>query len=482
MSALEHLPGRSMRSSIAALAVLPILALARAAPQTAARENVVLLWNQAALQAIQAARTSPPIAARALAVAHTCMFDAWAAYDDVAVGTRLGGSLRRPKPEHTTANKEKAVSFAAYRALVDLLPSQKMMKFDPLMDELGFDSSDTSSDVQTPSGIGNVACRAVLDFRHHDGANQLGDLHPGAYSDYTGFTPANTAEVLADPNRWQPLLVNGVPQRWLLPHWGMVAPFGSSSIAQFRDEVLSQGPDVYRTAGYWKQALDVVELSGELGDRQKVIAEYWADGFTTVTPPGHWNLFAQDVSRRDAHTLDDDVKLFFTLNNALMDSSIAVWDVKRCTDSIRPLTVVRALLATREIRAWAGPGLGVKNIYGRDFRSFIQTPPFGSYVSGHSALSAAAAEILKRFTGSDHLGESFTVEPGSSLVEPGLTPSAPVTLSWETFSEAADQAGMSRRYGGIHFEKDDVVGRALGRRVGSAVWDKALTYIDGTAR
>ncbi len=463
------------------LAVLPILALSLAAPPAAARDNVVLVWNQAALQAIQAARTPPPIAARALAIAHTCMFDAWAAYDDVAVGTKFGGSLRRPKSERTSINKEKAVSFAAYRALVDLLPSQKMMKFDPLMDQLGFDSSDNSTDVQTASGIGNVACRAVLDFRHHDGANQLGDLHSGAYSDYTGFTPANTAEVLGDPNRWQPLLVNGVPQRWLLPHWGMVIPFGLRSTAQFRDEVLSQGPDVYRTAGYWKQALEVVELSGELGDRQKVIAEYWADGFTTVTPPGHWNVFAQDVSRRDAHTLDDDVKLFFILNNALMDSSIVTWDVKRCTDSIRPVTVIRSLLGSREIHAWAGPGLGVRNIYGSDFTSYIPTPPFGSYISGHSALSAAAAEILKRFTGSDHFGASFTADPGSSLVEPGLTPSTPVTLSWETFSEAADQAGMSRRYGGIHFEKDDVVGRALGRRIASEVWTKAMTYINGAA-
>ncbi len=464
------------------LAVILIFALARAAPQTAARDNVVLLWNEAALQAIQAARTPPPVAARALAIAHTCMFDAWAAYDDVAVGTRLGGSLRRPKSEHTIANKEKAISFAAYRALVDLLPSQKMMKFDPLMDQLRFDSSDDSSDLETPSGIGNAACRAVLDFRHHDGANQLGDLHPVAYSDYTGFTPANTAEVLANPNRWQPLLVNGVPQRWLLPQWGLVAPFLSSSIAPFRDEVLSQGPYLYRTAGFWQQALDVVQLSGELRDRQKAIAEYWADGVTTVTPPGHWNLFAEDVSRRDGHSLDDDVKLFFALNNALMDTSIATWDVKRCTDSIRPVTVVRALMGSREIRAWAGPGLGVKNIYGRDFTSYLPTPPFGSYISGHSALSAAAAEILKRFTASDRFVASFTVEPGSSLIEPGLTPSAPVTISWETFSDAADQAGMSRRYGGIHFEKDDLVGRTLGRRVGGAVWTRAMTYIDGTAR
>jgi hypothetical protein len=95
---------------------------------------------------------------------------------------------------------------------------------EPLMDSLGFKTSDASEDLHTPAGIGNRACSAVLDFRHQDGANQLGNQHSGAYSDYTGFTPANTAEVFNDQNRWQPLLVNGVPQRWLLPQWSMVTP------------------------------------------------------------------------------------------------------------------------------------------------------------------------------------------------------------------------------------------------------------------
>ncbi len=79
----------------------------------------------------------------------------------------------------------------------------------------------------------NLACGAVVTFRYHDGSNQLGDMHPGAYSDYSGFTPANTLEVLRDPNRWQPLLVNGVAQRWLLPQWGLVKPFAEANL-QFR--------------------------------------------------------------------------------------------------------------------------------------------------------------------------------------------------------------------------------------------------------
>ena len=450
------------------------------AAQTIPRDNVVVRWNQALLLAIQNTRTSPPVAARAMAIVHTCMFDAWAAYDEVAIGTRLGGKLRRPPAERTVANKETAMSVAAYKALEDLFPGQIVSVADPLIEGLHLSSSESPDDIRTPRGIGNAACSAVLEFRHHDGANQLGDRSPGAYSDYTGYTPANTLGVLADRNRWQPLAVNGTAQRWLLPHWGWVTPFGLSSGAQFRTMLLQPGPARYPSAEYLKQALDVVDLSAHLGDREKVIAEYWADGPSSVTPPGHWMVFAQHVSRRDHHGLDDDVNLFFILSNALMDAGIAAWDVKRCVDLVRPVTVVRALMSTRQMRAWSGPGLGVRTIYGKDFRSYLPTPPFASYVSGHSAFSAAGAEVLKRFTGSDRFGESFTYEPGKSLIEVGLTPSVPVTLVWPSFSEAAEQAGLSRRYGGIHFEEDDLAGRTLGRVVADQVWDKAWTFISGT--
>ena len=109
------------------------------------------------------------------------------------------------------------------------------------------------------------------------------------------------------------------------------------------------------------------------------------------------------------------------------------------------------------------------------------TPPFPEYISGHSAFSAAAAEILKRFTGSDNFGGSVTLPAGSSRVEPGLTPQSDVTLSWATFSDAADQAGISRRYGGIHFQQGDLDARATGRQAAQKCWDKANAYINGTA-
>ncbi|HEY6267597.1 MAG TPA: hypothetical protein VIX11_04815 [Candidatus Acidoferrum sp.] len=110
------------------------------------------------------------------------------------------------------------------------------------------------------------------------------------------------------------------------------------------------------------------------------------------------------------------------------------------------------------------------------------TPPFPDYVSGHSTYSAAAARILMLWTGSERFGESVTLPRGSSKIEPGVTPAQPVTLKWETFEEAANEAGMSRRYGGIHFARADLAGRQLGRLVADKVWPKTQNYFDGTAR
>src|SRR5215470_15932615 len=101
-----------------------------------AQDNIVLRWDEAMLQAVRNTRFGPPMTARALAISHTCMYDAWADYDPIAVGAQLGATLRRPVSEQTLANKQKAISYAAYRAMVDLFPTQKML-FDNLMNSLG---------------------------------------------------------------------------------------------------------------------------------------------------------------------------------------------------------------------------------------------------------------------------------------------------------------------------------------------------------
>jgi hypothetical protein len=148
--------------------------------------NLAIRWNNAALQGIRDAKLVAPVVARALAIVYSCMYDAWSAYDERAVGTQLGGALRRPASERTLANKEQAIRYAAYRALLDVLPVGTGSVYIPLMKQLGYDPSDDSTDIETPTGIGNVACAAVLEYRHHDKSNQLGDLAQGPYSEWTG--------------------------------------------------------------------------------------------------------------------------------------------------------------------------------------------------------------------------------------------------------------------------------------------------------
>ena len=475
-------PRRSRRRSW----LLPLAGAGFAAGLSAQTlDNAVLLWDEAVLDGIRATKPGPTIAARALAVAHTAMYDAWTAYDPIALPTERHRSWKRPAAEATAANKSRAVSFAGYRAVKDLFPAQSAA-YDALMDQQGYDRFDDSTDTATAAGVGNAAAAAVLEFRHRDGSNQLGDLAPGAYSDTSGYAPINTAFVVNDPNRWQPLAIAQggrlVIQEFTTPHWGQVTPFAMALGSALRP---AAGPPLYPDPRYKEEADEVIALSAGLTDQHKVLAEYFADGPSSEFPPGHWAHFAQFVSRRDAHTLDQDVKLFFALGNALLDASICGWDAKRHFDYVRPVTAIRFLYAGQMIQAWGGPYQGTKTILGETWRPYqipnVVTPPFPEFFSGHSIFSAAAAEVLKSFTGSDAFGYSARIPAGSSPAEPGAVPAADLTLSWPTFSDAANDAGMSRRYGGIHFKSGDLAGRALGRVAGAAALAKAQSYFEGSA-
>jgi hypothetical protein len=457
-----------------------------AAYTTIAPDTLIIQWNNAVLQMIRETKPGPPIAARALAIVHTCIYDAWAAYDAVAAGTRLGATLRRPAAEHTLANKHKAVSYAAYRALADLYP-HAVSRFDAIMHKLNYAPADTSIDSSAPAGVGNVAARAVLTFRHKDGANQLGDLHTGPYSDYSSYVPVNTPDKINDPNLWQPLRVPDGHKGYVIQKYGtaccgLIAPFAMTSCAQFRPVL---APARYPSAHYVEQAQQMLDYSANLTDEQKAIAEYWADSPSTVLPPGHWNLFAQFVAQRDGYNLDQNVKLFFILTNAVFDAGIAAWDCKRYYNSVRPVTAIHYLFSGKRVRAWAGPDKGTRTIDGKNWQPYQQatvvTPAFPEYVSGHSCFSASAAEVFKRFTQSDRFGLSYTLKAKQSAFEPGHEPARDVSLSYPTFSSAANDAGISRRYGGIHFEQGDLMGRTLGRQVGMQVWEVAIAHINGLA-
>jgi hypothetical protein len=466
-------------------------------PDPSPQIKAVVGWNQAALQAVRVVKPGPPMAARSLAILHTCMFNAWAAYDATALGTPHGPAVRMPVDERTPANKSKAMSYAAHAALVDQFPSQKAA-FDAYMTSLGYDPTLTASDVTTAPGIGSVVAAAMIEFCHQDGANQLGNLAPGgiAYANYTRYAPKNPAIVITQPTAldaipspgsWQPLTFTDPSGAVRTPvfvgaSWDRLIPFALSSAEQFRP-----GPPArFGTPEYVAQAQHVVDVQLSLTEQQKVIAEYWSDGPNSELPPGHWCLIAQFVSERDRHTDDEDVKMFFALSNALSDTAIAAWDAKLAYDSERPITAIRYLMNGKTIIGYGpqGPAAGLRTIAGEAWLPYqpitFPTPPFPEHVSGHSAFSAAAAEVLKRYTGSDTYGATYTKPARSMALEPSL-PSADVTLHWASFTEAADEAGISRIYGGIHFDNGNAAGKELGRAVGTLAFEKAQGYWQGQA-
>src|SRR5207253_10063393 len=146
----------------AALLVLPVSPSEFFDKVRHSADSIVGRWGQAALQGVRDSKLGPPMVARALAIIHTCAYDAWAAYDHHAIGTRLGGTLRRPPRERGLANKNIAISYAAYRAAINLFPADKASTVDPLMRDLGLEPDNTTTDATAPIGGGNVAAAAVL--------------------------------------------------------------------------------------------------------------------------------------------------------------------------------------------------------------------------------------------------------------------------------------------------------------------------------
>jgi uncharacterized protein DUF6851/vanadium-dependent haloperoxidase-like protein len=447
-------------------------------------DNAALKWSEQTLKVIRMTKLPPTAVSRALAIIQTSVYDAWAAYDPVADPVYDAGWQRRPADERNLSNKGMAVSYAAYRSLLDLFPAQEQVITDLMVVGLKLDAGYVSTDVsdQSPAAVGNRAAQAVLDARRNDGSNQLGDLHIGAYSDYTDYIPVNSPETVVDKWRWQPLRLtpNGPAQKFATPQWGRVKPFALTGPEQFP----LPGPNLRKD--YKKGLKEVVKFSAKLDDTDKAIAEYWSDGPSSELPPGHAAIFAGALCRQRGNNLDNDVKLLFLQANAVLDAGIAVWYAKVKYDFVRPITLVHVLMMDEKIKAWGGPGKGTVDMLGQDWQPYQRTdfvtPPFAEYVSGHSAFTAATFQVLRSFTGTNKLNLSVTIDAGSSQIEPGITPAKAVTLSWKTMDDAADQAGTSREYGGIHFHEGDMDGRALGVKIGNVVYAKAQAYFNGTAR
>ncbi len=442
--------------------------------------NVAYKWGKMALIATandtERFQPRPTITSRYLGLISVAIFDAWSRYDEKAIPVYLQSVERRPENEQSLKNKEIAISYAAYRAMNEYYYSDKKL-FKDFMIELGLDPSNESLDPSTPEGIGNLAAKAVIEARKGDGSNQYGEekgSNGEPYFNYVGYEPVNSADKNVDANRWQPkYFSDGKGGKFapgcLTPFWDKVKPIALKSGDQFRP-----GPPPKIGSEQLEQEVqEVIEMQANLTDYQKALVEFMRDGPQSVQQAGHWLKFAQDVSRRDNHTLDQDVKMYFYNQVVAMDAFIASWDSKMFYDYARPYALVHEYYEKQKIKAWGGEGKGMIEMDGKQWRPYspetFLCPPFPSYVSGHSTISGGCGEALKIWTGSDEFGSSSELVAGA-MTEPDNLGDT-ITLEFPTFTETAEMAGISRVLGGYHIQADNEAGLELGRNVAKEVWE-----------
>ena len=392
-----------------------VIAIASAVPAT--RGDIVTDWNDLALQAIRENRTPPPKASRALAMLHLAMYEA------------INGLDRTHEPYRmhyvpASASKQVAASAAARKVLSSLFPTNTP----PFTDLLTAVLDRVPRGPRKFIGVawGNLVADRILAGRAADGSTDVVAPPVGGTFDSWVPTPPGFAA-------------------WLLPQWGTVVPFAMAESAAFRPP----GPPALDSARWANDFNDVKALGAAQGSTrtadQTEIALFWADGAGTETPPGHWNHIAQDVAAARGNTLEQNARLFALLNMAMADAAICAWDSKYTYNNWRPVTAIR------------NADLDGNDLTQSDTNwvSFIVTPPFPDYVSGHATFSGAAATVLAMFYGTDEV--PFTT--GSDFL-PG------VTRSFTSFSQAAEEAARSRVYGGIHFQFASDDGLTAGMGIG----------------
>ena len=448
-------------------------------------ENVAYKWGKISLEATandtERFRPRPTVTSRILGLVWTAVFDAWSRYDETASTVYLNAE-RRPAQERTLKNKEIAITYAAYRTLMEYYYSDSVM-LKNYVTVMGLDPDNKSMDPADPVGIGNLAAHAVIEARRNDGSNQYGthaNSDGSPYSDYTDYLPINSADNLKDVGRWQPkYFSDGKGGKFapgcLTPQWGKVQPLVLDSSNQFRPGP----PPAIGSTQLAEEVKEVVELQSKLTPEQKALVEFMRDGPKSVQQAGHWLIFAQEISVRDNHTLDEDVKMYFLVQATAMDAFIAAWETKMYYDYARPYAFVHDYYQKQMIEGWGGPEKGIIKMKGEEWRPYspetFLCPPFPSYVSGHSCVSGACAEALRLFTGKEEFGLSVKLVPGT-MTEPNHVGDT-VTINFPTLTETAEMAGMSRVLGGYHIQADNVEGLQLGRKVSSKVWDTYLKLV-----
>jgi hypothetical protein len=393
---------------------------------SSAAVDPVLQWDQLTLNAITLDADAPTVASRALAMESLAVYDAIAAID----GTP-GYLVNLSAPSDASA--EAAVAEAADQVLDDLYPAQKA-SFDA---QLTLSLSAISAGQSRFDGIalGAEAAQAIIALRANDGSSA------------TVVDNGSTAV-----GQWRPT-APGFGSA-MTPQWADVTPFALTSPDQF----LPAAPPSLTSAAY-AAAVNETESLGAGDSTTRTAAEtqialWWNDQTGTYTPPGEWNAIATSIAQSQGDSMATDAQILAELNVAEADAGIAAWNTKYTYNAWRPITAIPNANETGNSAI----------IQDQTWTPLLTTPPFPEYAAGHAVFSQAAAEVLNNFFGAD---TAFTA----------TSPSLPgVTMSFTSFDEAAQQAGESRVYGGIHFQFSVDAGLALGQQVG----DWALSAFNET--
>jgi|GEM_PF-438117 len=386
--------------------------------------DVITQWNEVSISAIQTAQYTAVKVSRTLAMVHAAMFDSINAVDQIY----------HPYYVTTTSpevSREAAAATAAYRVLSSLFPGQIA----------SFDAALAASLAGIPDGPAKTDGIALGD----DVGNQIVTLRSTDHSDDTVvYTPGT------GPGVWQPTPPGLVPA--MMPHWATVTPFAMTSGSQFRPA----GPPALTSATYTQEFNEVKTLGAKVSSvrtaEQAGITHFWMDMPGTITTAGRWNAIARQVSGHHGLNLWQNARLFALLNIAMADAGIASWDCKYAYNFWRPITAIRDAL--NDDNPLTDPN--------EVWEPFIMTPAFPEYVSAHSTFSAAAAQVLGSFFGHH---SSFSIESYT-------TPTT--TRFYHSFVQAAEEAGMSRIYGGIHFSSANLFGQAMGGSIGAYVFQNFL--------
>jgi len=406
----------------------PVALLCMAAATRLFAGNCVLDWNEEAIDATRLARNPPPSAALYLATYHIAIFDA------VNGITRTNQSWLVNEPAPAGANMDAAVAGAAHTVLKELWtwtnPRTVQIAYDKALAAIPDGKAKNDGVVW-----GTKVAEAVLAKRADCGYNKP---IPGKYSSN-------------EPGKWRETPPTFRPP--LMPFWGKVTPFVMTSPSQFR----APPPNPFDSKAYAEEIAFVNKVGARDGaertEFETLCTPFWSDDLGTATPPGHWNMIAQDIARRKNLSVSEAARLFALLNMAECDAGIAVWETKLFYNTWRPETAIREM----------DTKLNPYTVQNPNFIPNLASPSFPSYVSGHSAFSAAAARTLALFIGTDDIDFSTTSDglPG-------------VVHSFKKLSDAQREAGLSRVWGGIHLMSDNLEGQKMGVAIADWVFANAL--------